>query len=187
MGIALAEECAQRGAEVQLILGPSMLDSSYPNVHITKVQSSEEMYEACLQHHSHSDIAIFAAAVADYRPQSASETKIKKSEATLELKLEKTIDIAKSLGELKKNGQIHIGFALETNDEESFAQVKLKKKNFDLIVLNSLNDKGAGFQVDTNKVTIFSSDDEMKKFELKSKKDVARDIMNTLVNKYLKS
>lgn len=187
MGIALAEECADRGAKVQLILGPGTVHTNHPAVIVTRIQSGEEMYQECLKHHEHADVVIFAAAVADYRPTETQEEKIKKSGDTLQIILEKTTDIAATLGNKKSKGQIHIGFALETSQEEEFANRKLEKKNFDFIVLNSLRDKGAGFQHDTNKITIFTDDGDKAAYELKSKKEVATDIINTLVSKYLKS
>ena len=187
MGIALAEECAERGAEVVLVLGPTKERSSNHDIKTISVTNGEEMYEACQQHHQTSDICIFTAAVADYRPVTVSNEKIKKTGNTLELNLEKTRDIAKTLGAEKSKKQWHIGFALETNNEAEFAKAKLEKKNFDMIVLNSLRDKGAGFAHDTNKVTIYTNKEEQIPFPLKSKRKVAEDIINTFVEKYVKA
>jgi len=185
MGLAIAEECVKRGAQVNLILGPSALNIENPNIEVTRVKSGEEMYSACNLIHAQMDICVFTAAVADYRPQSVADQKIKKDGNTLELVLEKTRDIAYTLGKEKKSNQIHVGFALETTNEEFYAKKKLEKKNFDMIVLNSLNDKGAGFKHNTNKITIYSKDDDKKSFELKLKTEVAHDIVNTLVKKYV--
>ena len=187
MGIALAKVCVQRGARVKLVLGPSKLNLTHPNVTMRRVTSGEEMYAACQDHYEASDICIFAAAVADYKPLTSAPEKIKKKEDTLELKLTKTRDIAATLGAIKKAHQIHIGFALETKDAEKYALEKLKKKNFDMIVLNSLKDKGAGFGHDTNKVTIFDKNGSKTAYEVKSKDKVAADIINTLVDNYVNS
>ncbi|MBT8230434.1 MAG: phosphopantothenoylcysteine decarboxylase, partial [Bacteroidia bacterium] len=187
MGVALAEECADRGALVQLIMGPGTARSDHPSVKTTQVETGEDMFKACQKHHGAADVVIFAAAVADYRPAEIHTEKIKKSGDSLQINLERTIDIAATLGKQKNPGQIHIGFALETSKAEEFAQEKLVKKNFDFIVLNSLRDKGAGFQHDTNKVTLYTNQGEKTEYELKSKKEVATDIINTLVLKYLKS
>lgn len=187
MGIALAEACAKRGATVELILGPSHQSTTLPGITITRIKSGNDMLEACKQHHPNADITIFAAAVADYRPTEVATEKIKKDNNNLVLDLEKTTDIAATLGKQKKSNQIHIGFALETKNEEFYAKKKLEKKNFDFIVLNSLRDKGAGFQADTNKITIYTDKEEKYSFELKSKSKVAVDIVNTLVEKYVKA
>ncbi|MEM8907294.1 MAG: bifunctional phosphopantothenoylcysteine decarboxylase/phosphopantothenate--cysteine ligase CoaBC [Bacteroidota bacterium] len=181
MGIALAEELASRGAQVQLILGPSRLTAQHPNITTTAVESAQEMYAAAQQHFPKSDIAVLAAAVADYRPSQVADQKIKKSERDLGLTLEKTPDIAASLGQLKTAQQIIVGFALETNNELANAQKKRVKKNFDFIVLNSLQDHGAGFNHDTNKISIVHQDNKVLNFELKSKQAVAQDIVNELV------
>lgn len=175
MGVALAESFRNAGAEVLVISGPAQFMPE--NVELIKVDSAEEMLEETQKRFSTCDIAVFAAAVADYRPVNPSSEKIKKSENSLEISLIKNPDIAYELGK-KKNGQFNIGFALETTKEETHAKEKLQKKNFDLIVLNSLNDSGAGFQKDTNKVTFFDKDNKEVKFELKSKKEVAADIVD---------
>ncbi len=181
MGIALADNLAKRGAEVTLVLGPSKLMPRQDSVKVVRVQSAQEMYEAAAAHFSKSDITIFAAAVADYRPAVVAGTKIKKKEDEMSVKLEKTIDIAATLGKKKKKGQITIGFALETDNELVNAGEKLKRKNFDFVVLNSLNDKGAGFNHDTNRITIIKKDNKIKKFELKSKSAVAKDIVDMIL------
>ncbi|MFK7953083.1 MAG: bifunctional phosphopantothenoylcysteine decarboxylase/phosphopantothenate--cysteine ligase CoaBC, partial [Ekhidna sp.] len=175
MGKAIAESFASHGAEVTMISGPS---TNLPEgVKIIKIKSAEEMLSETRALHDQADIIIFSAAVADYRPENPAQEKIKKQENNLQLNLIKNPDIALELGKQKKK-QIHVGFALETNNESSNAKEKLKKKNFDLIVLNSLNDTGAGFQSDTNKVSFFDKNDNEKKFELKSKQEVAADIVS---------
>ena len=183
MGFALAEECAARGAEVLLITGPTVLSLSHPRIRKIDVESAREMHAAALQAFPEMDAAILSAAVADYRPEAAAAQKIKRTEGeNLTLALTPNPDIAATLGKMKKPGQKIIGFALETNDEESHAIKKLEKKNFDYIVLNSLQDQGAGFGHDTNKVTILSRNGEKRSFGLKSKKEVARDIINTTLS-----
>ncbi len=180
MGIALAEECLGRGAEVTIVLGPVSIPVP-SKARIINVESAEQMANAVFDNMSEQNIFIMAAAVADYTPQSISDVKIKKSDDDLSLKLKRTIDIAKVLGRKKSQNQIMIGFALETDSELLNAKEKLAKKNFDMIVLNSLNDKGAGFGHDTNKVTIISSkDNKISNYELKSKKKVAKDILDEL-------
>ena len=180
MGVAIAEACANRGAKVELVLGPSKLSVSHTNINCTRVQSAEEMYQAATSVFSSCDAAIMAAAVADYTPKTVSDIKIKKKEGDLNIPLERTKDIAGYLGSVKKD-QVLIGFALETNDEIANANRKLQKKNLDFIVLNSLNDKGAGFQHDTNKIKIIKKSGESLEFELKQKTEVAEDIVNELV------
>ncbi len=178
MGVALADAAARRGAAVVLILGPSRLSPRESSVRAIAVQTAEEMHRAALAEFDDADIGILAAAVADYRPQQISELKIKKTGDTLQLNLVKNPDIAASLGSKKRPGQLLIGFALETDDEMANARQKLEKKNFDFIVLNSLQDKGAGFNYDTNKVTILGKRNKISKFELKSKMAVAEDILD---------
>lgn len=186
MGICLAEEAASRGASVTIVLGPTHLRPAYDSIECIHVTSADEMYKATSEKYAVTDISIFAAAVADYRPKSSSDKKIKKADSNvLEIQLVENIDIAKSLGEKKQPGQINIGFALETNNEIENASKKIGKKNFDFVVLNSLKDKGAGFQHATNKVTILHKDNTKVEFELKSKKDVAKDILDELVNKLM--
>ena len=182
MGIALAEECHRRGADVHIILGPSRLLPESDKIIVHPVTSAQEMYEKTISLHEKADIAIMAAAVADYRPTHPSDTKIKKKEGDMSIVLERTHDIAAAIGKSKKEHQIHVGFALETDNAMENAQKKLQKKNFDLIVLNSLKDPGAGFKHDTNKVTIISKDETKKEFPLKLKNEVARDIVNAIVN-----
>lgn len=181
MGVAIAVSLAQKGANVNLVLGPSSLQPSGENIHTLRVQTAQEMYEAALRCFPQSDIAVFAAAVADYRPKKVALEKIKKKTDTLGIELEKTPDIAGTLGKLKKKGQISVGFALETNDEEQNALAKLQRKNFDLIVLNSLRDEGAGFNFDTNKITMLRKDNTKTVFELKPKNEVAEDIVAEII------
>ena len=180
MGIAIAEECAHRGADVKLVLGPSALQAQHSHVETIKVTSAQDMFEAATSVFDQCDAAIMAAAVADYTPETVSDIKIKKKEGDLSIPLKRTKDIAKYLGQQKKH-QLLIGFALETNNEISNANRKLQKKNLDFIVLNSLNDSGAGFQHDTNKIKIIKSDDEILDYPLKSKTAVAVDIVDQIV------
>ncbi|MCB0574670.1 MAG: bifunctional phosphopantothenoylcysteine decarboxylase/phosphopantothenate--cysteine ligase CoaBC, partial [Saprospiraceae bacterium] len=162
MGIAIADALAAKGAEVTLVLGPSHYRPQHQNVKITQVMSAEEMYDACDEVFGDTDIVVLAAAVADYRPKSYSPTKIKKKEGDMSLELEKTTDIAVTLGQKKRKGQVFVGFALETNDEIKNARLKLERKNFDFIVLNSLQDPGAGFGHDTNKISILDASGAVK-------------------------
>jgi phosphopantothenoylcysteine decarboxylase/phosphopantothenate--cysteine ligase len=180
MGYAIAEYLAQQGAAVELISGPTSLRDPDSPVSTTRVQSAQEMYDNCEGHFADADIVVLAAAVADYRPAERSEKKIKKDSDRLTIELEKTVDIAESLGKRKRAGQMIVGFALETDNELENARKKLKKKNFDLVVLNSLNDMGAGFGYDTNKITILSKDETLE-FDLKSKAEVAKDIVNAVI------
>ncbi|MDR2118234.1 MAG: bifunctional phosphopantothenoylcysteine decarboxylase/phosphopantothenate--cysteine ligase CoaBC [Tannerellaceae bacterium] len=182
MGFALAEACAGRGAEVTLIAGPVSLRTAHPYIHLIRVESAEEMYRAAMDTFPHTDAAILCAAVADYRPEIVAEEKIKREDkAELTLRLVPNKDIAASLGAIKREKQILVGFALETNDEIAHAEQKLKKKNFDFIVLNSLREPGAGFRVDTNKIILLDRKGEVNAFPLKSKQEVAEDIVNKLV------
>ena len=183
MGFALAEEAANQGAKVTLVAGPTHLSTQHPNIDLVRVRSGKEMYEACLEVNGNADVNILAAAVADYTPKEVAEQKIKKKTDEMSLELVKTTDIAKELGARKHNGQINVGFALETTSEEENAKEKIRKKNFDLIVLNSLNDKGAGFGHDTNKISIIDKENKIRKYELKSKKEVAKDIINAILEK----
>ena len=180
MGYALAAEMEKRGAEVTLVSGPvsEMLQSK--NIKLINVVTAQQMYEACMNNADY-DIAVMAAAVADYTPVEVMKEKIKKGDGTFELGLKKTKDILASLGERKKAGQLLVGFALETENERGNGHAKLNKKNADLIVLNSLNDKGAGFGIDTNKVTILYKDGSEKAFEVKSKALVAKDIVDVII------
>ncbi|WP_462219352.1 phosphopantothenoylcysteine decarboxylase domain-containing protein, partial [Ferruginibacter sp.] len=180
MGVAIAEEMKNRGANVTLVLGPSNINVS-ENIEVIKVKSANEMYDACINHFEKTDIAVMSAAVADYTPVSTASQKIKKNENTFNIELTKTKDILKSLGEKKKNKQLLVGFALETSNEKEYALKKLQTKNADMIVLNSLNDAGAGFGYDTNRITIFDKHNNEYKFDTKSKKEVAKDIVNTII------
>lgn len=182
MGYALAEELANKGAKVILISGPVHVEVSHKNITIIKVETAAEMYAACHQYFSAVDVAILAAAVSDYTILNPSTSKIKKKGDTLQLELTKTKDILYSLGQVKTAKQTLVGFALETNNEQANALKKLQKKNLDFIVLNSLQDKGAGFQHDTNKVTILDKNNKITKFELKSKTEVAQDIVAYLTH-----
>jgi phosphopantothenoylcysteine decarboxylase / phosphopantothenate---cysteine ligase len=182
MGVAIAETLADRGAEVILVLGPSKLTNIHPSVKVIKVESAQQMYEAAISHFETCDAAILAAAVADYRPKHVSDIKIKKKDNDLSIELEKTPDIAAFLGSIKKAHQKLIGFALETNDEVQNAVSKLKRKNFDFIVLNSLRETGAGFNHDTNKISIIFDENKIKTYALKDKDDVAKDIVDELIN-----
>ena len=179
MGYALAECCAERGAEVTLISGPVSITAKHPNIRTVSVESADEMNQAATSEFGSSDAAILCAAVADFTPEIKAEQKIKREKDDLIIKLKPTQDIAAALGKLKKDNQVMVGFALETNDEEEHAKGKLERKNLDFIVLNSLNDKGAGFRHDTNKITIIDKENVIE-FPLKNKKEVATDIINHL-------
>jgi phosphopantothenoylcysteine decarboxylase/phosphopantothenate--cysteine ligase len=181
MGYAIAEELLRHGAEVTLVTGPTSLTTSSA-IKSRKVTSAEEMYKACIEEFSQIDIAVLSAAVADYRPSKVASQKIKKIEGAPTIKLSRTTDIAAQLGQRKKNGQLIIGFALETENELENARKKIKEKNFDLIVLNSLNDNGAGFGHDTNKIRLIDKSGGVKEFSLKSKKEVAADIVNAIID-----
>jgi phosphopantothenoylcysteine decarboxylase/phosphopantothenate--cysteine ligase len=182
MGYALAEEAANLGADVILVSGPTALKIQHKNIQVVAITSAEEMYDAAHRYYSDVDIAIAAAAVSDYKPKQIATQKIKKANAEISIQLEKTKDILLSLGRDKKN-QLLVGFALETENEVGNAKGKLKKKNLDFIVLNSLNDKGAGFKQDTNKIKIIYSD-HVKEFSLKTKEEVAKDILNEIIYHY---
>ncbi|MFD0992123.1 bifunctional phosphopantothenoylcysteine decarboxylase/phosphopantothenate--cysteine ligase CoaBC [Tenacibaculum geojense] len=182
MGCEIAKTAASLGAEVFLVIGPSHQTVKHSLIHRIDVTSAEEMYNACHVYYNKVDIAICSAAVADYRPKNVATQKIKKKEASLSIELEPTKDILKSLGEAKKH-QFLVGFALETNDEKVNATKKLTSKNLDLIVLNSLRDKGAGFAGDTNKVTIIDKNLDEKTFELKSKQEVSKDIIAQILER----
>ena len=178
MGFALAEECARRGAEVTLIAGPVSMSCS-ANIHRIDVESCEEMYQAATTHFANMDAAILCAAVADFRPENVATEKIKREKDDLVIRLKPTHDIAAQLGQMKKQGQLLVGFALETNDEEANAQKKLQKKNLDFIVLNSLQRKGTCFQSDDNQISILSANGQVN-FDKKPKTEVAKDIVNEL-------
>jgi phosphopantothenoylcysteine decarboxylase/phosphopantothenate--cysteine ligase len=182
MGIALANAASEYGAEVELVLGPVSITVESENVHVTRVITAESMASECISLFPVCDIAILSAAVADYAPETTSRSKIKKDGGELVLKLKPTPDIAATLGKMKKSSQIIAGFALETDNEIENAKQKLARKNLDLIVLNSLNENGAGFEFATNRITIIDKHNNIDKFELKSKDEVARDILDKIVS-----
>jgi len=180
MGYAIAEELFKRGAEVVLVSGPVSIQLKFKTILLINVESAEEMYSAVMEN-TNFDIAVLASAVADYSPVEVASEKIKKSDGILDIKLGKTKDILLGLGNIKKEKQVLVGFALETNNEKENALKKLREKNADMIVLNSLNDRGAGFKKDTNKVTIFRKDGKVKKFDTKPKELVAKDIVDSII------
>lgn len=184
MGYAIAEEIAQQGAKVILVSGHTYLDTKHPNIQKIDVESAQEMFEAAEKYFDKADVIVLSAAVADYTPKYKAAQKIKKQEGIQEMQLEltKTIDIAKTLGQKKSSSQLLIGFALETENELQNAMRKLESKNLDLIFLNSLNDSGAGFGHDTNRITAISRDGEIKEFALKNKKEVAKDIVLEIIH-----
>lgn len=184
MGIALAEVLQERGAAVILVLGPVASGTGNKGIEVVNVTTAQEMYEACMNRFAACDLAIMAAAVADFTPETTASEKIKKKDEGLQLTLAKTKDILKSIGQVKRNDQVVVGFALETNNEQAHALQKLQSKNADMIVLNSLADKEAGFKVDTNKVTIFTKNGQQIPFEAKPKKEVANDIVDTITSLY---
>lgn len=181
MGYAIAEELAKRGAKVSLVSGPTNISSTHPNITKTDVVSAEEMYQKCIDIYPNTHGAVMCAAVADYRPDSYSNVKIKRKSNDLSINLTPNKDIAAELGKIKKQEQLLVGFALETNDEVQNSAKKLQSKNLDFIVLNSLRDKGAGFNHDTNKISIIFKDGKEEHFDLKSKADVAKDIVDQIV------
>jgi len=178
MGKAIALELANRGAEVEFISGPAAHAPHHPLIRVTKVTSAEEMFEAAKAYFETSDIGIFTAAVADYKPETMATSKLKKKEQALQITLVPNPDIASQLGAMKKKHQFTVGFALETDEEQVNARKKLESKNLDVIVLNSLNHEGAGFAHDTNKVSIFDRHNKEQHFELKSKVEVAKDLVD---------
>ena len=177
MGYAIADAFALAGAEVTLVSGPTSFKPTHPGVNLVNVTSAAEMFDACSRVIGQMDIAIFAAAVADFTPDEKTETKIKREKDDLVIRLKPTKDIAGELGKKKKAGQFFVGFALETDHGIEHAQVKLERKNLDFIVLNSLEDEGAGFGTETNKVTMIDKSGGINKFELKHKSEVAKDIV----------
>ena len=181
MGLAIANELSARGADVTLVMGPSVLKIP-DGIKTIKVRSAEEMLNACLEEFNDTDITIMSAAVADYTPVTIADEKIKKNSDTFSIELKKTTDILKELGAKKNGKQLLVGFALETNNEKEYALKKLSSKNADMIVLNSLNDSGAGFGYDTNKITIFDKKGNEYKFDTKTKREVAADIVNTIIS-----
>ncbi len=180
MGVAIAEEFAQRGAEVTLVLGPESVLPNDDRIKIERITTAEEMLSSCLKHFEGADITILAAAIADYKPAKMATEKIKKDNSSLTLELVRTPDIAASIGKLKKGNQLLVGFALETTNGREFALEKMARKNMDMIVLNNPREKGAGFGHDTNKVSFLFPDNKEQHFELKSKRNVARDIVEAL-------
>jgi len=181
MGYAVAEELAAQGADVTLVTGPTHLVAGNPKIKVLPATSAEEMYQACINNFSSTDITVLAAAVADYKPAVRADQKIKKSDSNLTIELIKTRDIASELGKVKRKEQFTVGFALETENEKNNAEKKMAAKNFDLIVMNSLNDEGAGFGGDTNKITIIDKNNKATEYNLKSKKEVATDIVNAVI------
>lgn len=182
MGIALAQEAALQGATVDLILGPSAEQVNHPMVSVTRVESASEMYEACVNVWKYADIGILTAAVADFKPKYSANQKIKKTseEDGMSIELIQNPDILKTLGQTKQGSQLLVGFALETNNALEYGKSKILKKNLDLIVINTLEDEGAGFGHSTNKVTIITKQNKIDTFELKSKTLVAKDILNSI-------
>ncbi len=184
MGIAIAKELGKRGASVTLIIGPGASPIETNGAEVVRVGTAAEMYEACSAVFPGMDITVMAAAVADYTPVIKANEKIKKAESRFTIELEKTKDVLASMGQQKKKGQVLVGFALETNNEEKNALEKMKRKNTDLIILNSLRDEGAGFGHDTNKVTIYNKNGEVYRFEQKPKQAVAADIVDKIIQLY---
>lgn len=180
MGYAIAQELANRGAQVELVSGPTHETITHTNVTVTRVTTAAEMATVCIEKFKTAEIAILSAAVADFTPVNKASEKIKREKENYTIELKPTTDIAAELGKVKRNNQILVGFALETNNEEVNAKSKLERKNLDFIVLNSLQDKGAGFGGDTNKIKIYCKDGEVFSFDLKSKKEVAADIIDTI-------
>jgi len=183
MGYHLAMQAANNGAEVTLIMGPSDLKVENSNVFQIDVKTAEQMQRSVKEHFKNTDIAIFAAAVSDYKPQTFETQKIKKNDNNWDISLSKTNDILLEISQEKKENQILVGFALETENELANAKEKLINKNLDMIVLNSLNDKGAGFGYDSNKITIIEKDNKIEEFELKHKREVAKDIIDRIIQK----
>jgi phosphopantothenoylcysteine decarboxylase / phosphopantothenate---cysteine ligase len=181
MGVAIARELMERGADVTLVLGPVSAAFDLSGLTVQKVKSAKEMYTACMEHFPGTDITVMAAAVADYTPAEVENEKIKKNAVDWSLSFTKTTDILRSMGEKKKNGQVLVGFALETNNEKVNALDKLASKNADIIVLNSLRNEGAGFGHDTNKISLFDKNGGQKEFDIKSKEAVAEDIVDAII------
>ncbi len=181
MGFELAKKCAESGASVILISGPTVYNTDHQNIKQINILSADEMYNECMKYFHEMDITIMAAAIADFTPKHKSLIKIKKNNNSPIIELIPTKDVLYNLGKIKTQNQILVGFALETNDEIENAKSKLKKKNLDFIVLNSLNDKGAGFGGSTNKVTFIDRDDTLKEYKLKPKTEVADDIIEHII------
>jgi phosphopantothenoylcysteine decarboxylase/phosphopantothenate--cysteine ligase len=182
MGIALADAAAMMGAEVELVLGPVDIYPTHPAIKVTNIVSAAEMARECLSKFESADIAILAAAISDFTPENVPGNKIKRGDTDLVIRLRPTKDVAAELGRSKSEKQLVVGFALETDNEIENATGKLKRKNLDLIVLNSLRDKGAGFGFDTNLITLIDSNNNIDKFELKSKEEAAIDILNKIIS-----
>jgi phosphopantothenoylcysteine decarboxylase/phosphopantothenate--cysteine ligase len=180
MGYALAAECLKQGAEVFLVSGPVCMELKHERLHLVKINSASEMYLACCRIFEEADIAIFSAAVTDYRPAKIASQKIKKEDAAFTISMVKNVDIAYEFGKVKTISQLSVGFALETNDELTHAIGKLNRKNFDMVVLNSMNDTAATFGHDTNKITIIKNDFSQTAYPLKQKQAVAEDIVYEL-------
>ena len=181
MGIAIADALAAAGATVKLVLGPTRFGPTAPNVETIPVKTAADMFNSCIANYPMADIVVMAAAVADYRPKVIVDKKIKKGDEGMMLELEKTHDILRTLGNNKGTDQLLVGFSLETNNEKEYALKKLHEKNLDMIVLNTLNDEGAGFNHDTNKVTLFDRNGKETAFPLKSKQEVAKDIVSAII------
>lgn len=181
MGFAIAEQLSEQGAEVILITGPTDIKIQGGSINVIHVQTAEEMYQEVVSRFPEMDGAVLAAAVSDFKPLKTEHNKVKRGNENLNLELLPTKDIARKLGEIKKDKQLLVGFALETDNEEENAKNKIKRKNLDFIILNSLNEEGAGFQVDTNKIKIIDKHNNSFDFELKSKKDVAKDIVSKMI------
>jgi phosphopantothenoylcysteine decarboxylase / phosphopantothenate---cysteine ligase len=187
MGFAIAESLANNGAQVELVSGPVSLSVNHSNIHRTNVNTAEEMYQECMRIFPKCRGAILSAAVADYRPENKSELKIKKNlsgDDKLQITLVRNKDILASLGTIKANNQLLIGFSLETHDELKFAREKMERKNCDMIIMNSLNDQGACFSFDTNKISILTRDSQSVSLPLKTKKEVAKDIVDFMITRY---
>ncbi len=182
MGYAIAEAFADEGAEVVLISGPVSVSCSHPGIMIIPVTTAEDMFRESHDYFARAAITVLSAAVSDYTPEKKIQNKIKRQKEDWLLRLKPTRDIAASLGKLKRSDQMLVGFALETDNEVENARSKLERKNFDLIVLNSLRDNGAGFQTDTNKISLIDKNNNIDKFELKSKKEVAKDIVEKIIS-----
>jgi phosphopantothenoylcysteine decarboxylase/phosphopantothenate--cysteine ligase len=182
MGIAIADAAAEYGAEVELVLGPVNKAPENKTIKVINVTSAESMANECIARFSKCDIAILAAAVADFTPEKVDNRKIKRTSDEIILRLKPTRDIAATIGKIKKKSQILAGFALETHNEIANATAKLERKNLDIIIMNSMQDKGAGFGYDTNRITIIDRNNNIDKFELKSKDEAARDILDKIVS-----
>lgn len=181
MGFAIAETCAHLGAKVILVSGPVSISPKHPDITLINVRTAKQMHDACMTHFPGCDAAILAAAVADFSPDHTYNKKVKRGKEDWIINLKPTVDIAAALGRIKTTKQVLAGFALETDNEIENARNKLKKKNFDFIILNSLNDPDSGFETDTNKITIIDKNNNIDNFELKSKTDVSHDIVEKLI------